>query len=229
MTSAMKHDSGSRSAQTNEMDALAQIGGARQVRPARARSMRASTTRRSLGVATGRLAGRRDQSGARAPARTRPDVAAAVPRQAVSLPARIEQAAMLLLDDGGVAAASVRRISQFCPSMMRCARATSRRTTGMSTGASDSTRWNRGGNQPLDAVPHHQVVFEAEEAARPTGIALASTASAKLMIDAPSPHGGRRRSHIGRRAPTTRSAIRPRRRRRRAGCRCRGLPCSWRS
>ena len=76
--------------------------------------------------------------------------------------------------------ASVRRISMFCPSMIRCVRAISR-TTRFSIGSSDWAGRNRCGIRS-EPVPHHQVVIEADKEARLSRIALTPGAAAKLQV-----------------------------------------------
>ena len=110
--------------------------------------------------------------------------------------------------------------------MMRCARATSRRTTGLSIGASDVVGQISRRNQAADAVAHEQVVLEADEEPRLARIALAPGAPAQLEVHAP--------ALVPVRADDVEAAERRHARRasrlvarRRGGCRCRGRPCWW--
>ena len=69
--------------------------------------------------------------------------------------------------------------------MMRWARAISRRTTALSTGASWLGGRRSARDQRLHAVAHEEVVLEAHEQPRGAGIALAPGPAAELQVDAP--------------------------------------------
>ena len=83
------------------------------------------------------------------------------------------------------------------------------------------------GNERLDAVAHQQIVLEADEEARLARIALPSGAAPELKIHAA--------ALVAIRADYVEAAERRDLivfglvRRLRAGCRCPGRPCSWRS
>ena len=78
-------------------------------------------------------------------------------------------------------------MSRLSPSTIRCARATSRRTTAESSAESPSSRvaFDQPARQQLvDAVAPQQVVVERDEEAGTAGVALPAGAPAELIVDA---------------------------------------------
>ena len=165
-------------AQSHEMDALAQIRAVPEVVPPRA--VDAGERHRPLGVDDSALAGRLYERGT-AIRRELPDVRSVVAAQNRLPP--LDELAVLLLDDGGVARQRPANLEvlPFDDPLRAGNLASDDRTVDRLVGLPGKEPRR---NQAVDAVAHEQVVLEAHEEARLARIALAPGSPAELQVHA---------------------------------------------